>query len=57
MKENVKQKLSQTEMIPDCENPHWVATIDVDFFFEESHNFCIDVYDADDGTNLNNLAA
>jgi hypothetical protein len=34
-----------------------VSAIEAKFSFEENQNFLVEVYDADDGSNLNNLAA
>ena len=44
-----------TELITDNLNPEFVTPIEVDFFFEENHSFLVEIYDADDHTNLNNL--
>jgi len=52
-----KVKLGATEVINDNLNPKWVAAIEARFSFEENQNFMVEVYDADDGANLNNLAA
>ena len=45
---NVWQKLGQTEVIHDNLNPAWVTKIMVDFHFEQSENFKVEVYDSDD---------
>ena len=52
----MKVKVGQTEMINDCLSPIFVQTIETDFFFEEQHKFLLEVYDADDGNNLNDLS-
>lgn len=36
-------------------NPKFVTTVNVDYYFELQQNLRIDVYDADDATNLQNL--
>ena len=46
-----------TECVSDSLNPEFVTPIEADFFFEENHQFLIEVYDADNMQNLNNLAA
>jgi len=43
-------------LIPESVNPNYIEKIPADFFFEESHRFLIEIYDADDGTQLNNLS-
>ena len=50
-----RQKKGQTECILDNLNPEFVTTIDVNYHFEESQNFQVDVYDADDMDQLANL--
>lgn len=45
-----------TEMIADNLNPHFVKEILVDYMFEQQQTFRIDIYDADDASNLQNLA-
>lgn len=50
------QKIGQTEMISDTLNPEFVQKITVDFHFEQSERFKVEVYDVDDEKNLNNLA-
>jgi Ca2+-dependent lipid-binding protein len=52
-----KVKLGSTEVINDNLNPKWVQAIECKFSFEENQQFMIELYDADDGNNLNNLAA
>lgn len=47
--------LGRTEVISDNLNPHWIQGIDVDYMFEEQQNFVVEVFDADDPKNLNNL--
>ena len=46
-----------TECINDNLNPDFVTAIEVDYFFEEQQNFTLEVYDADDMTQLTNLKA
>ena len=55
LKGNQKMKRGQTECILDNLNPEFVTTIDVAYFFEENQNFILDVYDADDMDQLQNL--
>lgn len=56
MKGRQRIKRGQTECVLDNLNPQFVTTIQVDYKFEESQNFQIDVYDADDMNMLNNLS-
>ena len=56
MKGNERVRVGQTELIMDSLNPVFVTPIQVDFFFEESHVFVVEVYDADNGNNLNDLS-
>jgi len=51
-----KVKLGNTEVINDNLNPKWVQAIECKFSFEENQQFMIELYDADDVHNLNNLA-
>lgn len=51
------RKIGTTELIKDSLNPVFVTTINMDYFFEEQQQLRVDVYDADDATNLNNLRA
>ena len=44
------------EMIADSLDPVWVASIDVDYFFEQSQNMVVAVYDIDDGAKLHDLS-
>jgi len=37
-------------------DPKWVTAIEATFSFEENQQFAVEVYDADDGANLNNLS-
>jgi hypothetical protein len=46
-----------TEMIADSLNPEFVTEILTDYKFEAQQNFLIEIYDADDATNLANLRA
>jgi len=46
-KTGAKEKLGQTEVINDNLNPEFIEAVEVDFYFEESHKFEIEVYDAD----------
>lgn len=54
---NTKVKLGQTECIPDTCDPVFVQSIETEFFFEAQQRFLVEIYDADDATQLNNLAA
>jgi len=56
LKGNQKIKRGQTECILDNLNPEFVTAIEVDYHFEESQNFQLDVYDADDMNQLQNLS-
>lgn len=44
-----------TECIQDNLNPDFVQTIEVDFFFEETQKFILEVYDKDNETQITNL--
>ena len=48
--------ISKTEVVYDSASPDFVQAIEVDFLFENSDLFMIEVYDVDDETNLNNLS-
>jgi len=55
---NVWQKLGQTEIIHDNLNPKWVTKIKLDFHFEQSEKFKVQVFDSDDDSQqVKNLAA
>ena len=54
-KGNQKMKRGQTECVLDNLNPEFVATIDVAYHFEENQKFLLEVYDADDMNQLQNL--
>ena len=47
-----KTKLGQTECIQDNLNPDFVKAVIVDFLFEESQKFMVELYDADDMNQL-----
>lgn len=49
-------KLGQTELIADNLDPEFVTSITVDYYFEEQQNMILEVYDADDASNLMNLS-
>ena len=55
LKGNQRMKRGQTECVLDNLNPEFVTTIDVAYFFEENQNFVLDVYDADNMDQLQNL--
>ena len=44
-----------TEVVMDNLNPIFVTEVSVEFHFEEQQRFMIKVFDADDGTDLNNF--
>ncbi len=46
------QKIGQTEVIHDNLNPEFVKKIIVDFHFEQSENYKLEVYDSDDDTQV-----
>lgn len=50
-----QKKLGNTEVIADSLNPEFVKEVDVDYFFEQQQSLRVDVYDADDATNLYDL--
>ena len=50
------QRLGETEVIADSLDPKWVTAITVDYFFEKQQDFMVEIYDADDATNLHNLS-
>ena len=55
---HVWQKLGQTEIIHDNLNPKWVTKITLDFHFEQSEKFKVQVYDSDDDAQqVKNLGA
>ena len=55
---NMWQKLGTTEVIHDNLNPEFVKKIMVDFHFEQSEKFKVEVYDSDDDSQLTkNLSA
>ena len=50
--------IGKTELILDNLNPQFIKKVLVDFHFEQSEKFKVEVYDSDDGTNqTNNLSA
>lgn len=49
------QQLGRTECIFDSPNPKFVTNINVEFYFETTQHFQIDIYDMDDNTQPNNL--
>ena len=51
-----KMKRGQTECVLDNLNPEFVTTIDVAYQFEENQKFLLEVYDADDMNQLQNLS-
>jgi len=55
IKGNIKTKIGQTECILDNLNPEFVNEIEVNYKFEENQAFVIEVYDADDMTQLDRL--
>lgn len=48
--------ISKTEVLYDSVNPDFVQAIEVDFFFENSDKYMIEVYDVDDENQLGNLS-
>ena len=58
IKSNKQQMLKgMTEVVQDNLNPVFVSEVSVEFHFEEQQRFLVKVYDADDGTDLNNFDA
>lgn len=53
---NKKSKIGETEMIADTLNPRWIKNISVDFYFEVTQNFRVEVYDCDDIKKLNDMS-
>ena len=51
-----KVRIGNTEVINDNLNPHWVQAIECKFSFEDNQQFVVEIYDADDGNNLNDLS-
>ena len=47
-----KQRVGSTECIQDSLNPEFVQAIEVDFFFEEAQQLLVEIYDADDATQI-----
>mmetsp|Transcript_4694 Transcript_4694/g.7999 ORF Transcript_4694/g.7999 Transcript_4694/m.7999 type:complete len:116 (-) Transcript_4694:1445-1792(-) len=56
LENQLKVKIGETEVVPDNLNPHWITFIDVDYLFEQQQEFMVEVYDADDATNLLDLS-
>lgn len=54
---NMWHKLGQTEVIHDNLNPQWVTKMNVEYHFEQSERFKLEVYDIDDDKQPTNLAA
>ena len=52
-----KSLIGRTEVVYDNLNPEFVTPIDADYFFEESQDFRVEVYDADDINQLDNFQA
>ena len=55
-KSDDKKKVGRTELIADNLNPQFVTAINVDYFFEQSQTFRVDVYDADHVDNLDDAS-
>ena len=52
------RQIGKTEVIHDNLNPEWVKKILVDFHFEQSEKFKVEVYDSDDNSQqTQNLSA
>ena len=55
---NVWQQIGKTEVIHDTLNPQFVTKVAVDFHFEQSERFKVEVYDSDDDSQqTKNLSA
>ena len=48
--------ISKTEVLYDSANPDFVQAIEVDFFFENTDKYMIEIYDVDDESALSNLS-
>ena len=48
-------KIVMTEVIMDNLNPVWVKSLQVQYNFEVTETYKVEVYDVDDFQNLNNL--
>ena len=55
MKGNQRMQIGKSEVIADNLNPQWVKNIDVQYYFEASQKFILQVYDADDINKINDL--
>ena len=53
----MKIKIGRTECIYDNFNPIFVTNFSVDYYFEETQTFLIEVYNMNDGTQPENLQA
>lgn len=53
---NQKSLRGRTETVVNSLNPEFVTEIQVDFMFESSQTFLIEVYDLDDNTNQDDLS-
>lgn len=48
----MKREVGRTEVVADNLNPAFVTTINMDYYFEVQQNMIIEVYDADDASQL-----
>jgi hypothetical protein len=53
----MKSKIGTTECIYDNLNPQFVKNFEVDYLFEETQTFMIEIYDMDDPSQASNLKA
>jgi len=55
LKGETKTKIGQTECIADNLSPVFIKTVELNYFFEQNDKYVVEVYDADDVNELNNL--
>ena len=55
-KQKMKTKIGQTEIKWDSDNPDFVQSFEMDFFFEEVQSMLVEAYDLDDEKNPNNYS-
>jgi hypothetical protein len=51
-----RTKIGMTELIADNLNPEFVQSIVTDYFFENQQNMLVEIFDADDASQINNLS-
>jgi hypothetical protein len=51
----MRQMIGRTETIWDCHEPDFVKQFEIDYYFEETQKFVLEVYDMDDESCPNDL--